>query len=146
MAWMALVSAAVQMAGAKQSADAANAAAKAEQEQLNAAALQEGAAGQHAAEAARRKSDLMISRALAVGAASGAGTTGLDSILRGIAQEGETQAGYSTYESTERAKGMRYKGDVGVADARARGKATMMQSVASSAMSLYGAYGGGGRA
>ena len=70
--------------------------------------------------------------------------TGLDSILRGIAQEGETAAGYSLYESTEKAKGMRYRGQVGVSEAKARGRATMMQAVASSAMTLAGAYGGGG--
>jgi hypothetical protein len=142
---MAMMAAAIglNLAGAKMSADAANVAARNEQAQLNAAATQEDAAGQHAAEQARRKSDLMISRALAVGAASGAGTTGLDSILRGIAQEGETQAGYTTYESTEKAKGMRYRGQVGVAEAKARGKSTMMQAVASSAMTLAGAYGGG---
>lgn len=138
-----IASTAMQVMGAQQSAKAANAAAAAEQAQLNAAATQEDAAGQHAAEAARRKSDLMLSRALAVGAASGAGTAGLDSILRGIAQEGETAAGYSTYESTEKAKGMRYRGEVGVAEAKARGRATLMSAYASAGISLAGKYGGG---
>lgn len=136
--------AALSVAGAAKSASAANAAARAQQEQLNAAAMQEDAAGQHRAEIDRRKADLMLSRALALGASSGAGTSGLDSVLRGIAQEGETAAGYSLYESTEKAKGMRYSGEVGVSEARARGKATMMQATAGAAMSLAGKYGGGG--
>ena len=125
MAMMTAIAAGLNLAGAQMSADAGNAAAKAEQSQLNTAATQEDAAGQHAAEAARRKSALMLSRAIAIGAASGAGTAGLDSILRGIAQEGETQAGYIGYESTEKAKGMRYRGQVGASEAKARGKATM---------------------
>lgn len=130
------------IAGAKMSADAGNAAAKAEQAQLNAAALASEATSQHQAEQDRRKADLMLSRALAVGAYSGGGTSGLDSLFRSIAQEGETAAGYSLYEGAEKAKELRYRGTVGVASAKSAGKATLMSAIANSAMMLAGKYGG----
>lgn len=138
------VGAGLSILGAKQQADAGNAAAKAEQQQLNAAALAAEGQGQYEAEAQRRKSELMISRALAVGAASGAGTQGLDSLLRDIGAEGETAAGYALYGGKEKAAGMRYRGEVGVSEAKSRGSATLMSAIGSSALSLAGRYGGGG--
>jgi len=130
----------VNVAGAKMSADAGVAAAKTEQAQLNAAALANDAAAQHQAEQDRRKSDLMLSRALAVGAYGGGGVSGLDTLFRSIAAEGETAAGYSLYEGTEKAKELRYRGDIGVRSAKASGRATLMSAIANSAMSIAGKY------
>lgn len=144
MAWMTAIAAGLNIYGAKMQADAGNEAAKAEQAQLNAAALSAEGQSQYEAEAQRRKAELMISRALAVGASSGAGTSGLDSLLRDIGAEGETAAGYALYGGSEKAAGMRYRGEVGVAEAKAKGRATLMSAIGQSAMSLYAAYGGGG--
>lgn len=156
MAWMQAIGAAISLFSAKAQADSANAAAEAEQAQLNAeqarlnaSALSVEAQSQREAEAHRRKADLMLSRALAVGAASGAGTTGLDSLLRDLGAEGETAAGYSLYEGKDKAaglryqgEGLRYRGEVGVATAKAQGKASMMSAVGSSALSIGAKYGG----
>lgn len=141
--FMLAASTAMSLYGAKKQADAGNAAAAAEKQQLDTEAMSAEAQSQYDAEAKRRKAELMLSRALAVGAASGAGTTGLDSLLRDIGAEGETAAGYALYGGTEKAKGLRYRGDVGVYEAKAKGKATIMSAVAGAATSLYGAYGGG---
>ena len=144
MAWMTAIAAGLNIYGAQQQAAAGNEAAKVEQAQLNAAALSAEGQSQYEAEAQRRKAELMISRALAVGASSGAGTSGLDYLLRDIGAEGETAAGYALYGGTEKAKGLRYRGEVGVAEAKAKGRATLMSAIGQSAMSLAAAYGGGG--
>jgi len=115
-------------------ASAANTAAKANQAQLDAQAGQAEAASQHRAEQERRKADLMISRGLAVGAASGAGTSGISGMLEGIAAQGETAAGGTLYEGTERAKGLRYQGAVGVSNAKQQGTASILGAVGSSLM------------
>lgn len=141
MAALPYLAAGLTVAGGVASANAANAAAKATKQQLDYQAGQTEAAGQREAEARRRKAALMVSRAVAVGAASGAGTSGIEGALAGIAEEGEKDAGGAIYESTEAAKGMRYKGAVGVAEAKAQGRATILSSVGQAGLSLAGKFG-----
>lgn len=117
------------LGGAASSGRAEKDAAKAQQQQLNYNAGQAEASSQHAAEAARRKSELMLSRGIAVGAASGAGTGGIERILQGITEEGEIAASGTLYEGAEKAKSLRYQGEVGVANAKAKANATMLSAV-----------------
>lgn len=132
-----VASAGLSLVGAIQQARAGTAAAKAQQVQLNYQAGQETASAIQEANARRRKADLMISRGLAVAAASGAGTSGLEGILSGIAEEGERSAGAAMYSGIERAKGLRYQGAVGVAEAKTQAKSTILGGVAKAAMSMY---------
>ena len=106
---------------AAQNAENARIAAEANKVQTDYAAGQADAAGQHEAEAKRHKAELMLSRAQAVAAASGGGPLD-ESLMSGILGEGETAAGYSIYESTEKAKGLRYRGQVGMYEANAKGR------------------------
>jgi hypothetical protein len=140
MTGMQIAGTALSLAGGLAQSSAMKSAAKANQAQLNYAAGQTEAAGQHKAEQDRRKAELMLSRAMAVGAASGAGTSGMEGILAGIAGEGEKQAQATMYESTERAKGLRYQGAVGVAEAKQKAKATLLGAFGSAAMSIAGRY------
>lgn len=128
------------LGGSIASAKAQTAAAKANQKQLEYNAGQEQAVAQREAEARRHKADLMISRAIAVGAASGAGTSGIEGIVRGIAEEGEEAAGYAMYEGGEKAAGMRYQGAVGVANAKKSARATILGGIANTGMSLAGRF------
>lgn len=134
--YLTAASAATSVLGAMASASAQKASAAAEKQQLDYAAGQAEASGQHAAEQQRRKTNLLISRGMAVAAASGAGTTGIEGILSGIAGEGERGAQSTLFETTEQAKGYRYKGDVGAAAAKARANATILGGVANAGMGL----------
>jgi hypothetical protein len=139
----------MQVAGAASQGSEMKAAAKANQRraaaekaQLDYMAGQEQAAGQHKAVEARRKAALMLSRAQAVAAASGAGAVD-ESLMGGILEEGEREAGYRMYESGERANTLRYKGEVGLQDAtyqrkvaKQRASMTMMGAVAKAGLSL----------
>ena len=58
--------------------------------------------------------------------------------------EGETDAGYSLYEGTERAKGLRYKGDVGVYEANAQGRADIKAANKAASATMMGAFAKGG--
>ena len=131
---------------AYQNAENARVAAEANQKNLDYQAGQEQAAGQHEAEKARRKATLMLSRAQAVAAASGAGPLD-ESLMAGIMGEGEREAGFATYGAEERAKGLRYRGQVGAYQANAQGRqgiegannaadATIMGSFARAGMSF----------
>jgi hypothetical protein len=160
-AWVSYAATAASIAasvmGAKAQNDAARANAKAgeeaalaNQKQMDYAAGQELAAGQHEAVAKRKKADLMLSRARAVSAASGGGPLD-ETLMAGIVGAGETDAGYSTYASTERAKGLQYRGQAGlveatnrgnaeVANARAQGNASILGSVAKGASSMFSSF------
>lgn len=125
------------LVGSSQQASAQEAVAKANQRQLNAQAKQEEAASQREATQRRRQSDLMMSRAIAVAAASGAGTSGIEGILEGIAGEGEQAAQYALYEGTERAKGLRYRGAVGRSEAKASSRATLLGGFSQAGSALF---------
>lgn len=114
---------------ARVNAENARITAEANQQQLEYSAGQSEAAGQHEAEAKRRKADLMLSRAQAVAAASGGGPLD-ESLFAGIVGEGEREAGYSLYQSREQAAGSRYRGAVGVYEANARGRAGIDEAAA----------------
>lgn len=111
--------------------------ADANKKQLDYQAGQETAAGQHEAEAKRRKAELMLSRAMAVSAASGGGPLD-ESLMAGIVGEGEREAGYAMYGATERAKGLQYKGQVGLWDAKARGDAEIASARSAANATLLG--------
>lgn len=125
------------LAGSMAQGRAAKDAAKAEQAQLDYSAKQAEASSQRDAIAERRKADLLISRGIAVGAASGAGTSGISGILQGIAGRGEEAAGAALYEGAEKAKEIRYRGAVGVDTARKQARATTLSAVGNAAGSIY---------
>ena len=125
------------LGGAMMQGRAAKDAAKAEQAQLDYSAGQAEASSQREAIEERRKADLLISRGIAVGAASGAGMSGISGILEGIAGRGEEAAGAASYEGTEKAKEMRYRGAVGVTSARQSARATTLSAVGNAGGSLY---------
>ena len=135
---------------AAQNAENARIAAEANKQQTDYAAGQADAAGQHQAALDRHKATIMLSRAQAVAAASGGGPLD-DTLAAGILGEGETQAGYSLYRSGEQAAGLRYRGQVGMYEANAKGRseidsanrqadATILGSVGKAGMSLFGRF------
>jgi hypothetical protein len=119
--------AATTLGGIKQAAAVRSAAAQ-NKMQLDYMAGQELAAGQYAAEASRKKGELMLSRAHAVAAASGGGPLD-ESLAAGIFSASEKAAGFDTYQSTEKAKGMQYKGDVGVRSAKVESDAILLNTI-----------------
>ncbi len=140
------ISQAKSMQGAAE-ANARNAAAAADanRKQLDQQAGQEDAAGQHAALAKLREWRIRESRARALASASGA--TVDESFFSGFTEEGMKEAGYLTYQAGERATGLRYQGDVGVANtqnqnrenllfARSQSRATLLGAAAKAGMSL----------
>ena len=125
------------LAGSLSQAKAMKSASKAEQVQLDFAAGQAEASSQREAIEERRRADLLISRGLAVGAASGAGVSGISGILEGIAGRGEEAAGAARYEGVEKANEMRYRGAVGVSTAKSQASATTMSAVGKAGGSIY---------
>lgn len=153
-AWVQVASTVLSLAGsmsqadsmrktAAQNAENARIAAEANKVQTDYAAGQADAAGQHEAEAKRRKAELMLSRAHAVAAASGGGPLD-ESLMSGILGEGETAAGYSSYESTEKAKGLRYRGQVGMYEANAKGRSEIESANRQADATVMGAFGKAG--
>lgn len=130
-------------AAAARNAENARVAAEATQKQLDYQAGQEEAAGQHQAEAARRKAALMLSRAQAVAAASGAGPLD-ESLIAGITGEGEREAGFASYGSRERAAGARYRGQVGAYQANAQGRQGIAEANAAADATLLSTFGRAG--
>lgn len=153
-AWIAMAStaatAASQYASSKQQDINTQAAAVANARRAEAAAKEAEAAGQLKAKEARDRANIMASRALAVAAASGAGTAGIESLMSGITEEGERSAGYARYESVESAKGLQDRANIGLYEARGASAArkvdragTVLGAVGQG-YSLYRKYGGGG--
>ena len=108
-------------------------------QQTDYAAGQAEASSQHEAEAKRRKATLMLSRAQAIAAASGGGPLD-ETIASGLIEEGEKDAGFSLYEGTERGKGLRYKGDVGVYEANQQGRAEIKSANRAANATMLGAF------
>lgn len=124
---------------AKINAENARRAALGNKMQADYAAGQAEAASQHEAEAKRRKAELMLSRAQAIAAASGGGPLD-ETLMKGIIGEGGKDAGYSLYEGTERAKGLRYKGDVGMYEANQQGRAEIKAANKAASATMLGAF------
>ena len=101
-------------------------AAKAEQQQLNVKAGQEEAVSQKRAALARDKANLMMSRAMAVGAASGAGTSGIEGLMADLSGRGEEAAQGEIYQGSEKAGSLRYQGRVGVSQAKSQAMSTLI--------------------
>lgn len=144
------VTAASSYAASKQQDINDKAAALANARRAEAAAKEAEASGQLKASEARRRADVMASRALAVAAASGAGTSGIETLFSGLAEEGERAAGAAKYESVETAKGMqdraaltKYNAEAASNARKSERTATVVGSVAQSG-SLYSKYGSGG--
>jgi hypothetical protein len=140
-------------ATAARNAENARISAEANKKQLDYAAGQADASGQHAAEKERQKAALMLARAQAVAAHGGGGLD--ESIYAGILGAGEKAAGGAMYESGERSAGLRYRGDVGSYEANARGineiksanskaDATMLGAIGNAGMTIAGRFGGAG--
>lgn len=98
-----------------------------EAKQLEQNAGQQQAAGQAAAIEQKRQSDLVMSRALAVAAASGAGASSptVTNLLARSAGEGEYRSMLAMYQGDEAARksraqatAQRYEGDIALSDAR----------------------------
>lgn len=124
---------------AEANAENARRAALANKQQADYAAGQAEASSQHEAEVKRRKAELMLSRAQAIAAASGGGPLD-ETLMKGIIGEGETDAGYSLYEGTERAKGLRYKGDLGVYEANQQGRSEIKSANRQASATMLGAF------
>lgn len=142
------VSAASSYAASKQQDINEKAAALANARRAEAAAKEAEAAGQLKANEARRKAEVMASRALAVAAASGAGTSGIETLFSGLAEEGEREAGVAKYESVETAKGMqdraaltKYNADAAASARKSERTANVIGAVAQGS-SIYSKYGG----
>lgn len=130
MGALSIVSTVVSLIGSISSANAsANAAeanaryarqaAEANRVELERQAIQEGASGQQRAIQDLRKARLMASAFAARAASGGAGVD--PSMMAGILEEGDKQAGFTMYETNERANSLRHKGAVGVYEAKAQG-------------------------
>lgn len=112
--------------GAIQSGNAANAAAQFEAKQMDQRALAEQAASQREANEERRQKELVLSRARAVGAASGGG---VDYDLMGdIEEEGEFRALTAMWGGDERAAGLRMQADSRRVEGQSRKRASRIQA------------------
>ena len=116
--------------GAIQAGEAAAQEGEATAAQLITNAGQERASGQFAAAEELRKSDLMMSRMLAVAAASGGGVSDptVVKIAGGIAQEGALAAATRRYTSESSARGMEAQADAARRTGQARKRASYWQA------------------
>jgi len=107
-------------AGTIAAGNAAADAARQEQKQLNQMAAEERAVASRQKAAVDLRTRQVLSRAQAVAAASGAGATDptVMQIMSGITTEGEVQKAEAMRQGNESAKGLEYKGRVGVAAAK----------------------------
>lgn len=167
MAWVALAATVVgtmmQAKGQMDQAEAAKAQGMAirgekqfEADQLDENAGQLQASAQRQAQIERRHANLVASRALALGGASGAGLSDptMAGILTDIEAEGSYRAASAIYEGDSRARRLRmgadaarFEGDVGLQGGESRASAlrtTAAGSILQGAGSLYGKYGMGG--
>ena len=142
------VSAASSYSASKQQDINDNASALANARRAEAAAKEAEASGQLQASEARRRAEIMASRALAVAAASGAGTSGIETLFSGLAAEGERAAGAAKYEAVETSKGLqdratmaKYNAEASANVRKADRNATVIGSIAQGG-SLYQKYGG----
>jgi hypothetical protein len=145
LAALAYIAAALTVAGNEAAANAAENAASENARRAEFQAGQERAASQRVAEERRKKARIMASRAIAVSAASGA--SGIEGILKGIAEEGETAAQYANYEGESRARGLTDKAAMGVYEAKqsaASKRMSSLQTIASTGVSMYSKYAGSG--
>ncbi len=101
-----VISTVASAAGSIMSGNAEASASRFQARQMNQQADQERAASQRVALEQRRQAGLAISRANAVGAASGAGGTDIENIEADLAGEGEYNALSALYQGEERARGL----------------------------------------
>lgn len=116
--------------------------AEANKQQLDYEAGQARAAAQHDAERARREAALAVSRLTALSAASG-GVVDYSSLAAGILARGEYNERMLSYSAEEKAKGLEYRGTVGVADTSARNEAAIYDADNRANATALGAIAGG---
>lgn len=141
---------------AKQAGENQKAESDFEAAQMNQAAGQARAASQRDAEEQRRQTALVQSRALALSAASGAGTTdpSVVNLIGDIAGQGAYRAGVALYQGDEKARQLEmgassklYEGEVALVTGKNKARAYTIQGITGaigSASSMFGKYGGGG--
>lgn len=141
---------------ARQQGEAAQAAANFEAAQLDQAAGQQVAAAQRTALEQRRRAALIVSRGLAVAAASGAGASDptVANLLADVEGEGAYRAGVALYEGEERARQLtlgadakRFEGEIMRQGGRDKQRAYTIAGIGrgvAGAGSLYAKYGMGG--
>jgi hypothetical protein len=128
----------------------ANSAGKAMQKQYKNQANTERAVAQRQGIKDHRESQLTESRAIAVGAASGAGgveTEGFSNIVAGINEQGYMNYMTSIWNGENKAQGLIYQGKIARAEGKQKKQAGFLQAattVLSSASSIAGGMGGGG--
>lgn len=116
----------VSTVGALAQGSAAKASSEYEAKQLEAQGLAENAAAQREAQEERRQKEIMMSRARAVGAASGGG---LDFELAGdIEEEGEYRALTALWEGEEAAKGRKAQAEAARFDGKQAKKASLFKA------------------
>jgi hypothetical protein len=138
-----LLSAGVSTVGMLKQGRDAKAMSKFQAQQLKANAMAETAAGQRRSLAARRQSELLQSRALAVAGASGAGTLDPDvlNIISGLAAHGEEQFQAENFAASSQAgfmqvqaAGAEFEGRQAQTASRIRAGATMLSAAADTGM------------
>lgn len=104
--------------GGNKKAKAAKKAARIRQRMMEEAAVEVIAVGQRAAKEEERQADLIASRALAVGAASGGGGSQITDIIADIEGEGAYRAAVQMYNAESKARKLRLEGYYGVEQAK----------------------------
>lgn len=114
---------------AAQNADYQQKVAQSESDALAAKANEDAAAGQRAAITQNRKTDIVLSRARALSAASGAGATDPTELTTegDIAQQGSYNALSSLYEGQNRARNDTYQGNIDLFKGQQAGAALPLQ-------------------
>lgn len=141
MAWVAAVAAGL--------ASAVKSHAEAKQKQQEAQGYQEAgrrrlAAGTREAQEEDRKREFMNSRALAVGAASGAGVSGpgFVKVLADLDAEGEYRVLSRMWNAQNDAEGLYFRADAARRESKAINRMAMVNSLTSAVSAYYGAKGG----
>jgi hypothetical protein len=119
---------------------AEDAAAKSQAAQMQQQAGQERATAQREAIERRRQANLAISRARAVGGASGAAVSDIAGIEGDIAAEGDYNARTALFEGEDRAVGLEYGARVTRAKGKAAKKSAMIGGIAQVASGVGSAY------
>jgi len=129
--------------GSLQEGDAALALSKERAALLRENAGQMQAAGQQAGEEELRKSQLVMSRMIAVAASSGASAVDptVVKIASGIAGEGELAASMSRYNADSQARSMRINADMTTREGEAKQRASRWQAAGSLLSGGYNAFG-----
>lgn len=115
-------------------------------EQARANAIQEEAFAQREAFNERKKGELVASRALAVGAASGVGVESLDNVFGDIGQEEEFRALDALFRGDRAAQNLRYQADLKVFEGEQEARAGQVARRLAKSKALTQVLAGAGKA